>query len=144
MPLIQLLALLSLAAVTQTAKTRTTMEHTTDTLAVVKDNVSKGKAVLVDVRSLTEWKQGNIEGAIFLPVTTLGKDVDVKSLAKTLPKDKILYTFCAVGVRSKAAALKLQELGYPVRALKPGYDDLIKAGFKQAKIAVPEKTPAGK
>jgi rhodanese-related sulfurtransferase len=133
MSVLQMLALVSLVAVTQAGKTRVTIEHTTDTLAVVKENVAKGKAVLVDVRGPSEWKKGHIEGAIFLPVDSLGKNVDREMLAKSLPKDKILYTFCAVGVRARTAAKKLHENGYPVRALKPGYDDLVKAGFKKGK-----------
>ena len=132
MPMFKMLALLSLVTVAQLRATRVVIEHTKDTLAVVKENVDKKKAVLVDVRNLTEWRQGNIEGAIFVPVDSLGKNVDREALAKKLPNDKILYTFCAVGMRAKTAAKRLQELGYKdVRALKPGYDDLIKAGFKK-------------
>lgn len=110
---------------------RAPIEFTNDTLEVVKENVAKDKAVLVDVRSKEEWSKGHIEGAIFLPVDSLGKNVDAKLLAKKLPKKKILYTFCVVGMRAKTAAKKLEALGYTVRALKPGYDELIKAGFKK-------------
>lgn len=102
---------------------------------VVQENVAKGKAVLVDVRSQEEWNKGHIEGSIFLPVTSLQKhSLDPKKLAKTLPakqEKKILYTFCVVGMRAKAAARVLEQQGYTVRALKPGYDELIKAGFKK-------------
>lgn len=109
------------------------VEFTNDSLEFVKENVAQKKAVLVDVRSQSEWKKGHIEGSIHLPVDSLGKNVDPKMLAAKLPKEKILYTFCVVGVRAKTAAKKLQEHGYTVRALRPGYDDLIKAGFKQGK-----------
>lgn len=34
-------------------------------------------------------------------------------------------------MRAKAAAAILQQLGYEVRALKPGYDELLKAGFEK-------------
>jgi rhodanese-related sulfurtransferase len=94
MSLIHTLAVLSLLVVQSERKT---IEFTTDTLAIVKQNVDKQKAVLVDVRNLTEWRQGHIEGLIFLPVDSLGKNVDREMLAKTLPKDKILYTFCVAG-----------------------------------------------
>jgi phage shock protein E len=133
MSLLQLVAVLSVVAVLQAGQKRIVIEHTTDTLAVVKENVTKGKAVLIDVRGPSEWKKGYVDGAIFLPVDSLGKNVDRKMLAKTLPKDKILYTFCAVGMRAKTAAKTLQEQGFTVRALKPGYDDLIKAGFTKGK-----------
>jgi hypothetical protein len=65
------------------------IEHTKDSLAVIKKNVVSGKAMLVDVRSEEEWKQGHLEGSIFVPVTSLHKDGDPKKLAKILPKDKI-------------------------------------------------------
>jgi rhodanese-related sulfurtransferase len=62
-------------------------------------------------------------------------------LAKKLPNDKILYTFCVVGMRAKTAAHVLQQHGYVVRALKPGYNELIAAGFKKAQTE-PSKAAA--
>ena len=125
-----------------TGADRTPIEFTKDTLEVVKANVSKKKAVLVDVRSQEEWNKGHIEGSIFLPVDSLRKDVDPKMLAKKLPNDKILYTFCIVGMRAKAAAKVLLQHGYSVRALKPGYEDLVKAGFKKTDDKKSEKSAA--
>jgi phage shock protein E len=125
-----------------TAAERTSVEFTKDTLDVVKTNVAKKKAALVDVRSPEEWNKGHIEGSIFLPVDSLRKDVDPKMLAKKLPKDKILYTFCVVGMRAKAAATKLHKDGYTVRALKPGYEDLVKAGFKKGEDEKSERAAA--
>ena len=120
---------------------RRTIEHTKDTLALVKRNVAEGKAVLVDVRGVQEWNKGHIDGSIFLPVDSLRKKPDPKMLAKKLPKNKktILYTFCVVGMRAKTAAIKLEQQGYTVRALKPGYDELLEAGFKKAKDEVAER-----
>jgi phage shock protein E len=109
------------------------IEHTKDSLETIKKNVDTGKAVLVDVRSDEEWNEGHIEGSIFVPVTSLRKGGDPKKLAKVLPKKKVLYTFCVVGMRAKTAAYELGKHGYTVRAVKPGYDDLLKAGFKKAK-----------
>jgi phage shock protein E len=123
---------IALLAVVAAGASRSKVEFTKDSLEVVKDNVSKKKAVLVDVRTPLEWRQGNIEGSISLPIDSL-KNMDAKALAKILPKDKILYTFCVVGMRAKSAAVILEKHGYSVRALKPGYDDLIKAGFKKGK-----------
>jgi rhodanese-related sulfurtransferase len=111
---------------------RNTVEFTKDSLKVVRENFEKDKAVLVDVRSEKEWQQGHIEGSIFLPVTSLRKGGDPKMLAKTLPKKTNLYTYCMVGMRARAAAFALEKHGYKVRALKPGYEDLLKAGFKKA------------
>jgi rhodanese-related sulfurtransferase len=131
---VALLAQTQARPVPASAEARYSFEHTKDTLAVVKKNVAAGKAVLVDVRSQQEWNRGHIEGSIFLPVDSLRKKPDPKMLAKKLPKNKktILYTFCVVGMRAKTAAIKLEQQGYTVRALKPGYDELLEAGFKKA------------
>jgi rhodanese-related sulfurtransferase len=107
-------------------------EFTKDSLKTVHKNIAGEKAVLVDVRSQEEWDAGHLEGSIFLPVTSLRKhSFDAKKVAKTLPKKKIAYTFCVVGMRAKQAATILEQHGYAVRALKPGYEELLKAGFKK-------------
>ncbi len=118
---------------------RPKIEFTEDTLDEVRENIAEERAVLVDVRSLEEWNEGHIEGAIFLPMTSLHKhSLDPKKVAETLPQKKedeeeiILYAHCAVGMRARQAGLVLTQLGYEVRVLKPGYEDLIKAGFKKA------------
>jgi len=121
---------------------RSNIEFTKDSLEIVKQNVDKNKAVLVDVRSEEEWKKGHIEGSILVPVTSLRKGGDAKALAKSLPQKKILYTFCVVGMRAKAAAFELEKHGYSVRPLKPGYDELLKAGFKKGKSS--KETPAAR
>jgi phage shock protein E len=111
---------------------RPSAEFTKDSLETVHKNIADEKAVLVDVRSQEEWDAGHLEGSIFLPVTSLRKhSFDAKKVAKTLPKKKIAYTFCVVGMRAKQAATILEQHGYAVRALKPGYEELLKAGFKK-------------
>ncbi len=107
-------------------------EITKDSLETVKTNVEKKKAVLVDVREKSEWNKGHVEGAIFLPLSELNRGIDPKTLAEKLPKDKIVYTHCVVGKRSVTACQILEEHGYKVRPLKPGYKELLGAGFKKA------------
>jgi peptide-methionine (S)-S-oxide reductase len=110
---------------------RTNIEFTKDSLAVVKRNVAEDKAVLVDVRSEQEWNRGHLDGSVFLPETSFRKNFDPKYLSEKLPKDKIIYTFCVVGMRAKRVGKILEDHGYTVRVLEPGYDELIKAGFKK-------------
>jgi phage shock protein E len=107
-------------------------ENTKDSLETVKKNVAEKKAVLVDVREKSEWDEGHIEGSIFLPLSALKKGVTKDQLAKVLPKDRILYTFCVVGKRAITAEDILEKFGYEGRSLKPGYKELVKAGFKKA------------
>jgi peptide-methionine (S)-S-oxide reductase len=116
---------------TATESGRSNIEFTKDSLSVVKKNVAEDKAVLVDVRSQEEWNRGHVEGSIFLPETSLRKNIDPEYLAEKLPQDKIVYTFCVVGMRAKRVGKILADHGYTVRVLEPGYDDLIEAGFRK-------------
>ena len=108
------------------------VEPTTDSLAKVSKNVEYWYAVLVDVREKSEWDAGHIDGAISLPLSELDEGVDAASLAKRLPKDKVLYIHCALGKRALTAAGILERYGFKVRSLKPGYEELLGAGFKRA------------
>jgi phage shock protein E len=109
------------------------IEHTKVPLETVKKEVHEKKAVLVDVREKREWDRGHIEGAVFLPLSDLQQGVDPEKLARTLPKDKIIYAHCARGGRCLTAAKLLEKNGYQIRPLKPGYNQLIQAGFEKAK-----------
>jgi phage shock protein E len=127
-----MIQLLAIAAILATGGSRTSVEFTKDPLPKIKKNVEAEKAVLIDVRSKEEWDEGHFEGSIFLPVTSLRKhSFDKKRVAKTLPKKKTLYAFCVVGMRAKEAAKILGQHGYEVRPIKPGYEDLLEAGFKK-------------
>lgn len=111
-------------------------EHTKDTLETVRENIDQKKAVLIDVRDLVEWNAGHIRGAVLLPWRDLQDKLteeQVKEKLEKQTKDKILYTHCAVGYRSLRAAKILKKYGYEVRALKPGYEELVKAGFESEK-----------
>lgn len=102
-----------------------------DPLPLVQQNVATNKAVLVDVREPEEWNKGHVQGAISLPLSSLKKG-DTTALEQQLPKDKIVYTHCVMGVRALKAARILEKLGYKVRPLSAGYEDLVKAGFEKA------------
>ncbi len=108
-------------------------EPTKDSLEKVKSGIKDKKAVLVDVREKREWDAGYVEGAIRLALSELQAGETAESLEKKLPEKKIIYTYCAAGVRSCIAAEFLSEHGYDVRPLKPGYRDLLKAGFQPTK-----------
>jgi rhodanese-related sulfurtransferase len=107
-------------------------ELSDDPLPTVQENVATHKAVLVDVREPGEWKEGHVVMAIPLPLSSLEKRVDRKTLEQELPKGEIVYTHCVRGVRALKAANILEKLGYNVRPLKAGYEDLVKAGFGKA------------
>lgn len=108
-------------------------DHTKDSLDTVKRAVAEKKAILVDVREPEEWEQGHVAGATLVPLSALEKGVNPQDLARLLPKDKIIYCHCLAGGRCMDAAEILKPMGYDVRALKPGYPQLEKAGFPTAK-----------
>ena len=115
-----------------TAYTSFAVDLTKDSLATVKENVAAKKAVLVDVREKSEWDNGHIRDAIFLPLSQLRQGVTAEELAKRLPKDRVLYTHCVLGKRSLTAANILAKHGYELRPLEPGYKELLEAGFEKA------------
>lgn len=63
-------------------------------------------AVILDVRSPEEFATGHIEGAINLPLPTLGKHIQALKQAK-----KPVITCCASGMRSANAAAQLNKTG---------------------------------
>jgi phage shock protein E len=106
--------------------------HTKDSLDTVKDNMKSGKAVVVDVREQSEWDAGHLKGAFLIPQSKLRQESQLSELLKVLPKDKIIYTHCRAGGRALACGDILKQQGYDVRPLKPGFQDLITAGFEKA------------
>ena len=113
-------------------KHKAELKRTTESLESIKRRIDGKQAILVDVREKSEWDEGHIASAIFLPLSELKKGLDAKTLTARLPKDAVLYTHCRSGVRSLAAGKILVEHGFDVRPLKPGYDELLEAGFEKA------------
>jgi rhodanese-related sulfurtransferase len=118
--------------------------HTDEPLEQVKANVEAKKAVLVDVREKKEWDRGHIKGAALVPLSRLagwehdGMTAEEKAaLAKSLTRGSVVYCHCRAGHRAVSGAEILRKLGYDARALKPGYDDLIKAGFARDPASSP-------
>lgn len=111
---------------------RTTRQgHTTDSLEEVKANLNKKTAILLDVREDREWKAGHLESATLSPLSEM-QDLELKNKVKelNLPADQIIYTYCRSGVRSVSAAELLKKEGYDARALKAGFEYLLRAGFE--------------
>ena len=65
--------------------------------------INKG-AIIIDVRTVDEYNEGHIKGAINIPVDTI-EDI-------TYDKMDTLIIYCATGVRSAKAANILADMGY--------------------------------
>jgi rhodanese-related sulfurtransferase len=115
------------------AATTFAADHTTDTLNMVKSTVADGKAVLIDVREVDEWKEGHLKDARHLALSEIKTGVPADKLKEKLPAGRVVYLHCAAGGRCRIAADHLKKLGYDVRPLKDGYDSLLDAGFEKAK-----------
>ena len=112
-------------------------EHTQDSLTTVQQNLAEKKALLVDVREVKEWDKAHLAQAQLMPLSQLKKaatDPAVLAQVKSkLPKGHIVYCHCAKGVRAVMAGNLLEKLGYDVRPLSAGFEDLLAAGFAAAK-----------
>ena len=64
--------------------------------------------VLLDVRTVEEYEEGHIPGAICVPNETIGED-EIEELPD---KEQVIMIYCRSGNRSKQAAKKLLEQGY--------------------------------
>ncbi|HEX6986847.1 MAG TPA: rhodanese-like domain-containing protein [Planctomycetaceae bacterium] len=124
-------AFLAVSAVTACAGVAPAAELSKEPLSKVRENIDAERAVLIDVREKKEWDAGHINGAIFLPLSAV-QDGLTKDELKKLPKDKVLYVHCVVGKRAVTAGNVLGKHGYKVRPIKPGYKEMVAAGFPKA------------
>lgn len=73
-----------------------------------KKMMEAGGVTVVDVRTAEEYAGAHIEGAILLPVETIGEEQP-----EELPDpDAAILVYCRTGKRSKAASEQLVALGY--------------------------------
>ncbi|MCH9021787.1 MAG: hypothetical protein IID32_03380 [Planctomycetes bacterium] len=123
-------------SIPQGSRGKTRRGHTTDLLNQVKDNLTNQHAVLIDVREQSEWDAGHLRQGRLVPLSVLRQESQrgdfSERVASKLPKGKIIYLHCRSGGRVLAVDKLLSKLGYDVRPLKAGYDDLVSAGFETA------------
>ena len=72
------------------------------------EEMKRQGAVVIDVRSLQEFKEGHIEGAISIP------EYEIKNRMKNeLPNlEQTIIVYCGTGHRSKRAQKILERMGY--------------------------------
>jgi len=71
--------------------------------------------LLLDVRTVGEYRRGHIEGALNIPIDDLRNRID------ELPRDRLLLVYCLTGFRSYLACRILDQGGYRTRNLSGGY-----------------------
>ena len=73
----------------------------------VREFRNEKDAVLLDVRTPQEYREGHIPGSKNVPLQQLDK---LEEVAEN--KDTVLYVYCHSGVRSRQATNFLQYMGY--------------------------------
>ena len=73
----------------------------------VQEYKNAAGAVLLDVRSPQEYREGHIPGSQNVPLQQLDKVEEV-----TENKDTVLYVYCHSGTRSRQAISLLKHMGY--------------------------------
>ena len=69
----------------------------------------KDGAVIVDVRTVGEYKTGHIKNSVNIPLS------DIQRSLNKIPKNKTIITCCASGMRSGSAKQILISNGYTVQ-----------------------------
>ena len=65
-------------------------------------------ALIVDIRSPQEYKEGHLDGAIVIPDYEIRKTIDM-----IIPnKKQLIVVYCGTGIRSKNVQRNLQRKGY--------------------------------
>jgi len=78
----------------------------------VKEYRESPGALLLDVRSPQEYREGHIPGSINLPLSQLS---GIDELAES--RDVPLFVYCLSGARSRQATAMLQHMGYSAKNL---------------------------
>ena len=73
----------------------------------VREYRNTNGAVLLDVRTPQEYREGHIPGSQNVPLQQLDKVEEV-----TENKDTVLYVYCRSGARSRQAVSLLKHMGY--------------------------------
>lgn len=95
-------------------------------LQVPEAHSRKDRFRIVDVRSLREWKEGHIPGALNIP---LGRLTEEQEQLRDL--DRPILVHCESGVRSAIAASLLRRLGFDrVNDMAGGFAAWKKAGYE--------------
>ena len=68
----------------------------------------KEGAMIIDVRSPAEFNGGHVKGAVNIPLQA------IQSSFNKIPKNKVIITCCASGMRSGSAKSLLKAAGYDV------------------------------
>jgi rhodanese-related sulfurtransferase len=79
-------------------------------------DLSRGSALILDVRDPAELENARLDGAINIPLGELRERLD------ELPRDREIWVSCGVGQRAYYACRLLTQHGFKARNLSGGYE----------------------
>ena len=79
--------------------------------------IADSNVVVLDVRTVDEFAEGHIQGAVLIDQ---GQSDFIEKVKAALPTDKKIAIYCRSGRRSANAAKKLADVGYKCVNLKGG------------------------
>lgn len=90
------------------------------TIEELKNKVLQG-AILIDVRSNQEYREGHLQGAINIPDFEIANRIQ----REVTKKNQLVILYCQYGGRSKSASMMMKKMGYTnVYNLYGGLDSL--------------------
>ncbi len=102
-------------------------DYAKKTPAQIATEVKKGKAVILDVRELSEWEAGHLALAKSLPLSTIQESMGKLPKSDLFPEGKKVYLHCKAGIRCLKAASLLEKQGIKAEAVKAPFEELQKA-----------------
>jgi rhodanese-related sulfurtransferase len=97
--------------------------------ALAYEKLSKGEAIILDVREKDEVSNGMIKGAEWIPLSALKSDPkNTITKLKKLISQKELYIYCRSGARANTFFKDIKEHGIEGKNLG-GYSDLVAKGL---------------
>lgn len=72
------------------------------------DSYIKQGAIIIDVRSPQEYREGHVDGAISIPDYQIKKEIE----KKIQNKDELIVVYCTTGHRSQKTQRMLENMGY--------------------------------
>ncbi|PJI07975.1 MULTISPECIES: DsrE/DsrF/DrsH-like family protein [Clostridium] len=87
-------------------------------------DMNREDTLVIDVRTKIEYENGNVAGAVNIPVDSLRDRID------EIDKDKEIIVYCQVGLRGYIAQRILKQKGFKVKNLTGGYKSLSVLSFK--------------
>ena len=99
-------------------------------------NYDPEKTILLDIRSPLEFANGNLPGAINIPLDTL------RQRLSELDKDKLILAYCKMGLQGYLASCILKQNGFKVKNMTGGFKSAaaLFPSEKQSNI-IPKETP---